>query len=138
MDHQAAQEQFSQLIEGDLSPEQEQELRAHLDQCAACRREFDALRETLNSLSGLSRLPAPKEFDRKVQQRIQRRSRGRFFGAQSLLTRIPFEWISFVIILLMLMMYFMVLQSQTKGVKQVPARDAAAASDTSATGDGHR
>lgn len=122
MDHQRAKELFSQYLDGELPPEQQSELEAHLDQCETCQAELNALEKTLSSLAGLAPVPPPKDFDRKVQQRIRRRSRGRFFKPDNLLNRIPFEWISFVIIMLMLVMYFMLIQSQVK-VKPDPQRD---------------
>jgi predicted anti-sigma-YlaC factor YlaD len=114
MDHQAAQELFSDYLEGELTEEQRGELIVHLDGCADCREELDSLRQTLRSLSGLRPLPPPDNFARKVQQRIHRKSRGRFFGQDRVLLRIPFEWISFVIIILMLAVYMLLMQSQVK------------------------
>ena len=99
MDHQRAKELFSQYLEGDLPPEQQSEIEAHLDQCQTCKVEMEALEKTLSSLAGLAAVPPPKDFDRKVQQRIRRRSRGRFFAPENLLNRIPFEWISFIVIM---------------------------------------
>jgi len=128
MDHQRAKELFSQYLEGDLPPEQQSEIEAHLDQCQTCKVEMEALEKTLSSLAGLAAVPPPKDFDRKVQQRIRRRSRGRFFAPENLLNRIPFEWISFIVIMLMLVMYFMLIQAQVTVRPQVPRRDAGAAS----------
>lgn len=114
MEHQSAKELFSDYLDGELSPEQTREVKAHLDECAACRAELEALERTLQSLSGLSPLPPPPDFGRKVQQRIRRRSSGRFFTPETVLTRIPWEWISFVIIMLMLVMYYLVVQQEQK------------------------
>jgi len=112
MDHDAAKELFSAHLDGELEQKQEEELSAHLEECETCRQEFEELRQTLRSLSGLHKLMPPEEFVSKVQQRINRRSRGRFFGRENLLTRIPFEWISFVIIILLLMLYIAFIQTQ--------------------------
>jgi anti-sigma factor RsiW len=117
MDHQSAIELFSEYLDGELPAEQAAELEAHLEKCETCREELETLRKTLRGLAGLPPVPPPDQFARKVQQRIRRRSRGRFFGQESWLTRIPFEWISFVIIILMLLMYFMVIQEQVTRVK---------------------
>jgi len=120
MDHQTAQELFSDFLEGELSPEQREELGAHLETCEACRRELEAFRSTLHSLSGLRMLPTPDNFVGAVQQRINRRSRGRFFRSERLFTRLPFEWISFVIIILMLAVYILLLQGQVKQIRPGP------------------
>jgi predicted anti-sigma-YlaC factor YlaD len=117
MDHQAARELFTEFQEGDLVTEKQIEVQEHLESCAECRAEFEAFQLTVRSLSRLQRLKTPPEFVGKVQQRIHRRSRGRFFGHERLLLRIPFEWISFVIIILLLAMYLMMLQTQVKELK---------------------
>ena len=110
MDHQDAKELFSEHLDGDLTDAQSEQLRQHLDGCEECRSELAALEQTLKSLAALSPVKPPPDFERQVQQRIRRRSRGRFFQPESLLSRLPFEWISFVIIMLMLLMYFMLVQ----------------------------
>lgn len=120
MDHRAVQERLSEYLDGELSPREEAEVRAHLDGCESCRAEEEALRRMLGQLSGLKRLPPPPDFLGKVQQRIRRRSRGRFFAPENLLQRLPFEWISFVIILLMLMLYMFHMLSAVEVKPQTP------------------
>ena len=128
MDHEAAQELFSDYLEGTLAEAERGQLAAHLEGCADCRAELEALRTTLRSLSGLRSLPPPENFVRKVEQRIARRSRGRFFGQERVLMRIPFEWISFVIIILMLAVYMIMLQGQVKKVHPGPGSGGAGSS----------
>jgi anti-sigma factor RsiW len=117
MDHQSAKELFSQFLDGELPSDQVKELEAHLEQCDTCRAELEALKKTLSSLAGLAPVPPPQDFGRKVQQRIKRRSRGRFFPDEHWIQRVPWEWISFVIIMLMLVMYYMLIQAQAPQVK---------------------
>jgi predicted anti-sigma-YlaC factor YlaD len=121
MDHQSAKELFSQFLDGELPSEQVKELEAHLDQCDTCRTELEALKKTLSSLAGLAPVPPPQDFGRKVQQRIKRRSRGRFFPDEHWIQRVPWEWISFVIIMLMLVMYYMLIQAQVNVKPEAPA-----------------
>jgi predicted anti-sigma-YlaC factor YlaD len=116
MDHQDAQELFSDYLEGELPPEQQRELTAHLEGCEPCQREFSVFQQTLRSLSGLQILSPPEGFVGKVQQRIYRRSRGRFFITERMMLRIPFEWISFIIILLMLAMYLILILGQARPI----------------------
>lgn len=108
MDRKSAQELYSDYLDDELDEATARELEAFLETDAEARAEVDKLRKTLNSLSYL-RSPAPEAHDiaHKVENRIARRSRGRFFGQgqQKLLWRIPFEWISFIIILLLLALY---------------------------------
>jgi anti-sigma factor RsiW len=120
MEHGAVQERFSDYLEGELSAEERAEVASHLEGCASCRGELEAFRQTLRGLSGLKSLPPPDGFVGKVQQRINRRSRGRFFSAERLLFRIPFEWVSFVIIILMLVLYILLLEGQMRLVKPSP------------------
>jgi len=118
MDHQAAQELFSDYLEGELSPREREELSAHLQECEACREELEDLKKTMRSLSGLKALPPPAGFASKVQQKIRKRSRGRFFTPERLLMRIPFEWISFIIIMIMLAMYLLMMMAQSPMVQR--------------------
>ncbi len=117
MDHQTAQELFSDYLEGELSPQEKEELSAHLKECEPCRAELEDLSKTMRSLSGLMMLPPPEGFVNKVQQKIRKRSRGRFFTPERLLMRVPFEWISFIIIMLMLATYMILVLGQEAKVQ---------------------
>ena len=121
MDHEAAKDLFSDYLDGELPPEELAELEAHLAHCASCREELEEFRNTLSSLAGLAQVEVPPEFVTKVQQRIRTRSRGRFFSPENLLTRIPFEWISFFLIMLMLALYFMAMPTVKKAATAADA-----------------
>jgi anti-sigma factor RsiW len=99
MDHEEARDLFSDHLDGELGEERAEALKEHLDGCAECREELERLRQTMRVVSGLHRLPPPGEFVDRVEQKIRRRSRGRFYGPESALSRFPFEWISLAIIL---------------------------------------
>ncbi len=120
MDHEEAQVLFSDFLEGELSAQEVAQLKEHLGDCPDCQAELDDLRQTLSSLSGMKRVPPPPDFLGKVQQRIRKRSRGRFFTPERLITRIPFEWISFIIILIMVVVYMYALQGDMKDVRPAP------------------
>ena len=120
IDHETAGGLLSDYLDGELSPQQERELEAHLEGCPKCTDELEELRQTLDTLGSLKSVSPPTEFVGKIQQRINKRSRGRFFGQESLLVRIPFEWISFVIIMLLLVMYIMTVAQHTPEVKAPP------------------
>lgn len=107
MNRDQARELLSDYLEGELPQRVSQELEALLAGDTQLRRELERLRKTLHSLSRLRALRPPPEFARRVERRIQLRSRGRFF-AHKLGGRLPFEWFSFVIILVLLTLYLMV------------------------------
>jgi anti-sigma-K factor RskA len=125
MDRQSAKELYSDYLEGELDTAQVTELEAFLEQDEAARAELAAFKKTLSSLYGLrAKVPTPPpDLANKVERRIQRRSRGRFFskGTQKMLWRVPFEWISFIIILLLLALYMTtVLEGRKKGAVAPP------------------
>jgi anti-sigma factor RsiW len=117
MDHRAVQESFSAYLEGDLPPEEQTHVAAHLETCEECRKELAAFQQTLKRLASLRPLAPPEGFSRRVQQRIHRRSRGRFFKSDRLLMRVPFEWISFVLIIIMLVLYMLLLEGEARRVQ---------------------
>jgi anti-sigma factor RsiW len=103
--HTRANEKFSAYLEGELDATERGRLEGHLKDCGACRTELDRLRATVDKLNAL-RTKAPGTFLADVQNQIRTRSRGRFFGRRHLLFgRIPFEWVSLVMILAMLVYY---------------------------------
>ena len=68
-----------------------------------------------------SKKKAPSSFLPDIQQQIHTRSRGRFFGRRWLLFgRIPFEMISLVMIVVMLVYYILTLQSAPTTVTPTP------------------
>ena len=125
MDRQRAKELFSDYLEDELEDAEKRELEAFLEQDPAAKAELEALKKTLSSLYGLrAKAPAPPpDLANKVERRIRRRSRGRFFaqGSGRLLWRVPFEWISFIIILLLLALYMTtVLEGRKKKAQPAP------------------
>ncbi len=112
--------ELSAFLEDELAPVDRARIEAHLGACVACRHELDQLHATLGQLSGL-RAKAPGNFLAGIQNQIFTRSRGRFFGRRSLLFgRIPFEWVSLVMIVAMLVYYIVTLQSAPTEVKPGP------------------
>ena len=117
--HSRSSERFSAYVEGDLSPEDKAALDAHLATCIQCRTNLQLFRETIGKLSQLKK-KAPRSFLPDIKQQINTRSRGRFFGRRFLLFgRIPFEWVSMVMIIAMLVYYIVTLQSSPTNVTPV-------------------
>jgi len=118
--HARLTERMSAYLEGELPSEEKGAFEQHLATCAQCRSNFDQFRETVGNLSKLKR-KAPRSFLPDIQQQIHNRSRGRFFGKRWMLFgRIPFEVISLVMILVMLVYYILSLQGSPTTVKPGP------------------
>jgi anti-sigma factor RsiW len=118
--HAAFEEQFSSYIEGDLAQPNKAALEQHLAACGACRTQLESLRRTLGRLGGL-REKAPQRFLAGIEAQIRDRSRGRFFGRRRLLFgRIPFEWVSLLMILAMLVYYVLTQQAAPTDVTPAP------------------
>lgn len=110
-DHERTRARLSAYLDGDLTPAERRSFERDLASCAACTREAEQLRATLGQLGSLKR-PLPSAFLPSVQQQINRRSRGRFFARRRwlLFGRIPFEWVSLVMLLAMLVYYIVTTQ----------------------------
>ncbi len=120
MDHQQASDLFSDYADGTLAGEQKAELEKHLHVCIQCRTELEAFRRALGSLGRLKQ-SAPPSFLPSIQNQIFTRSRGRFFGRRwKLFGRVPFEWVSLVMIVAMLIYYIALLHGAPSGVRPAP------------------
>ncbi len=61
--------------------------------------------ETRSLLAGLGRVTPTTDLSATVPDIIERRSRGRFFGRKRLHERIPFVWVSLVMLLVASLLY---------------------------------
>ena len=119
-DCERTQAEFSALLDNELSDDQRRLVLAQVKTCGACATALDELRAAVASLSQLKQA-APPTFLADVQNQIRQRSRGRFFGKRFLLFgRIPFEWVSLVMILAMLGYYIITMQSSPTEVTPLP------------------
>ena len=118
--HTRLNERMSAYLDGELPSEEKAAVEQHLATCIQCRTNLNQFRETLGKLSQLKK-KAPRSFLPDIQQQINSRSRGRFFGRRWLLFgRIPFEVISLVMIVVMLVYYIISLQSAPTTVTPSP------------------
>jgi len=121
MDHQGAAELFSDYVDGELAGPGKAELESHLSVCIQCRTDLAEFRQALGGLGQLKHAPAPAGFLPQIQRQIFERSRGRFFGKRwKLFGRIPFEWVSLVMIVAMLVYYIVQLRGAPTGVQLAP------------------
>jgi anti-sigma factor RsiW len=106
LEHQEAKDRFDRYYEGDLPPEEQRAVDAHLASCAECRGDYERLVEALGALARLRSTHAPKDFLDGVQGRIRKRSRGRFFGRRPDFTsRLPYEVLSVVMLIAILAIF---------------------------------
>ena len=74
MDHETIQDLLSSYLDGDLSPDERQQVDAHLAECEACREELALLELTLAALHDLPELEAPAGFADAVMDRVEAES----------------------------------------------------------------
>jgi predicted anti-sigma-YlaC factor YlaD len=118
--HTRLNERMSAYLDGELPSEEKAAVEQHLATCIQCRTNLNQFRATLGKLSQLKK-KAPRSFLPDIQQQINSRSRGRFFGRRWMLFgRIPFEVISLVMIVVMLVYYIISLQSAPTTVTPSP------------------
>ena len=81
-------ERLSNYLDGELSPEEAEQLRAHLSECDRCSAALAAYRELDDKLARLKLDRPPSELRRSIYQQIdqKRRSRARWGWAAPLLT----------------------------------------------------
>lgn len=119
-DCERTQERLSALLDNELSDDDRRAVLAEVQSCEACGKALEELRTTLANLSRL-RQAAPPRFLEGIQAQINQRSKGRFFGKRLMLFgRIPFEWVSLVMILAMLAYYILTMQGSPTDVTPAP------------------
>lgn len=111
--HEAFEAKLSDYVEGSLPQGEVAELEEHLRGCASCTEALAAVKETVNALSGLHKIPAPPHFERDVAETIRRRSGGRFFGRRAFGDRVPLELLAVIALALGLALYFFMRSSDT-------------------------
>jgi anti-sigma factor RsiW len=71
-------EVFTEYLDGRLNGREMQEIGAHLDACRACAQEWNSLRQTQMSLTGLGPVPAPEDLLLRIRVAVsQERARSR-------------------------------------------------------------
>jgi ferric-dicitrate binding protein FerR (iron transport regulator) len=120
MDRERAREMFSRSRDDDLSTDERAEFEAFLEQDPECRREWEEFQRALDEVSGLHLLQPPEGFVEAVEQKIRRRSRGRFFG-DSRPNATWFAIVSFVLILFFLLAYLLLAETvRVEGLEEAP------------------
>jgi hypothetical protein len=116
-DFDANVELFSEYYEGSLAPEKAKEVESLIASDAKYKKAYEDFEKTMEMLSGMHKMSAPMDFDKKVEDTIHRRSGGRFFGKRAFGERIPYEILAIIVMLVAGAVYWMGRSSATGGHK---------------------
>jgi anti-sigma factor RsiW len=115
--HEEIEAKLSDYVEGTLPASEVAAVEEHLRGCVACSEALAAVKETVNALSGLHKIPAPPHFEQEVAETIRRRSGGRFFGRRAFGDRVPLELLAILALALGLALYFFLRRSDTGSLR---------------------
>jgi hypothetical protein len=108
-------ELFSEYYEESLPAEKQAELKKLIAEDDRYTKAYADFEKTMELLSGMHKMSAPMDFDKKVEETIHRRSDGRFFGRKAFGDRIPYEILAVIVMLLAGFVYWMGRTSGTTG-----------------------
>lgn len=74
-EHPIQPELLDAFLDGELDPEGEQHLRRHLEQCEACRRYVEQVKNLKGAFSSMGRLSAPPELLSRIKEQAATRRR---------------------------------------------------------------
>lgn len=120
---------FSEYYEDNLDADKRAAFEKRMADDAEFAAAYQDFVKTMDMLSGLHKMSAPMDFDKKVEDTIHRRSGGRFFGRRAFGDRIPFEILAIVVMLIAAAVYWMGRTSGTGGHKLSPDEPPAAHDD---------
>lgn len=112
---------FNAYFEGDMTPEEREAFTAALDADDALRQDYDYFVDIMGGLRNMPLEFAPDTFVHDVQARIRTRSRGRFFAESHIYnlyrSRVPYEVIAIVMILVMAASYLLMEAPRDRDVR---------------------
>ena len=123
--------QFSDYLDGTMTPEQRAAFERELAASEQARRAFEEFKRTVEAVSGLHKVAAPQRFESSVEERIHRRSAGRFFGRKAFGDRVPFELLAVIALAILLALYLIYWRSDTGSLELGGDRDQVDAVDPS-------
>lgn len=112
-DFDATVELFSEYYEGTMDAADASKLEDRIAADAQLKKAYADFEKTMEMLSGLHKMSAPLDFDKKVEETIHRRSGGRFFGKRAFGDRIPYEVLAVIVMLVAGAVYWMGRSSAT-------------------------
>jgi len=112
---------LSDYLDGKLAADKKAEIEAKLETDADYKRILGELKEMRkpDEISAVlkARTAPPETFSADVEQKINKRSAGRFFGRKTLGDRVPFTAILVVAVIGLVVIAFMLWSSQTGSLK---------------------
>lgn len=112
---------MSDVVEGTATPAVHAEVKAHVATCDTCREELDELRKLREALKSVPPQAAPPDLGKLVEERIHRRSAGRFFGKKTLGDRVPFGLLLIVALVALIIIAGLLWSSTTGSLRRDPA-----------------
>jgi hypothetical protein len=106
---------FSEYYDESLPAPKQAELKKLIAEDQQYKKAYANFEKTMELLSGMHKMSAPMDFDKKVEGTIHRRSDGRFFGRKAFGDRIPYEILAVLVMLLAGFIYWMGRTSGTGG-----------------------
>ncbi len=103
----ATVELFSEYYEGTLAPAEARVLKARIAGEPKLAKAYADFEKTMEMLSGMHKMSAPMDFDKKVEDTIRRRSGGLFFGKKAFGERIPYELLAVIVMVVAGAVYWM-------------------------------
>ena len=108
MEHQKAESFFTGYYENDLNDSDLRWLEKHLESCDECKKGWDQYNRAMNEISGLLNVEPPSDVIESVEKKINKRSRGKFFGRQKT-GSIQFSLVSFILVLIFILAYLVLI-----------------------------
>lgn len=106
-------ELFSEYYEGSLTAEKAAEVEDLIENDEKVKKAYADFEKTMEMLSGMHKMSAPMDFDKKVEDTIHRRSGGRFFGKRAFGQRISYEVLAVIVMIVAGAVYWMGRSSAT-------------------------
>lgn len=116
---------FNAYLDNELSTDERRDFDARLAADPAFARAWEDFSSIMGAVHGLPFEFAPDDFAEKVKSRIRTRSRGRFFADEFLFrTRMPYEVVALVMIIVMAAAYLFMGAPPDKQMQDVRLPDA--------------
>jgi anti-sigma factor RsiW len=113
---------LSDYLDGTLAADKKKDVEAKLESDEDYKRILGELKETrkpdeISAVLKARKAPAPEAFSEKLEDRINKRSAGRFFGRKTFGDRVPFTALMVVAVIGLLVIAYVLWSSQTGSLK---------------------